>query len=804
MKTLVRRSALLTALLVIAAICTAPRAVAANLGIVHGTVHEDDGKPVPNAKVSLFSRGERAIDEHLTGADGHFEFEQIPFGQYRLEVLAPDGRRDTRLVRVASGEVLTLEISLPALFGEEIVVTPPTPTAPAPPKTTSSSSHLDREEIRALPRGDSNTVNELLATQPGFVYDALGNLFARGNHANIQYQIDGVPLPDSVSGLFGGFLSPKFIENMELITGGLNAEYGERLATVVNLNSRRPTESGEGEAELTYGSFQTVSPSLLYGRQFGSLSLFGGASFRRTDRALDPPAISPILHDRGDEERAFLRLNYDVGDRDHFSSLTNFSRNFYQIPIDPTLKPFDPAQPNGGRTPDGFGNPPPPFFPADTNSTETEWDFFQLLSYRHDFINKSSIRISGSYRHTYAFLFGDAIHALGPTQDACTTDETGMTSCAMASDVRRRSDNVGFNAEYLLRIDENNVLKFGGRVTQLFGTTDFTSYTRSDSLRGVDPSQTVAGTDRARATTGGVFAQDSVTLGKLTINAGLRFDFQTVLFVNSPERTTATGIGPRIGVAYAFTENVVAHAFGGLLWMPPPVLDTPAAARILGVIPPGQAVQYDLRPEKDRYAEVGINARVIPQLALKLTVWGKLSTDQLDDIGIGNTNLLSPYNFRDGRAGGIEAGATAVVRRWLSAFGNVSFGTAQGRGIASAKYLFSPEDVANNSWQLLDHTQIWTANGGISVHDGPTQVSLLANYGSGLRTGPRNNQHVPDHVRVDVTLAHRFISVPGTPTLAFDIINLFDAHYPYRIANGFNASHWAPERSAYVRLTTNF
>src|SRR5260370_37285162 len=188
-----------------------------------------------------------------------------------------------------------------------------------------------------------------------------------------------------------------------------------------------------------------------------------------------------------------------------------------------------------------------------------------------------------------------------------------MTSCARASEVRRWSDNVGFNAESLPLIDENNVLKVGGRVPQLFGPTDFPSYTRSDSLRGVDPSQTVAGTDRARATTGGVFAQDSVTLGKLTINAGLRFDFQTVLFVNSPERTTATGIGPRIGVAYAFTENVVAHAFGGLLWMPPPVLDTPAAARIFVVIPPGQGVQDGLRPVKSRYAEVGIKARVIPR-----------------------------------------------------------------------------------------------------------------------------------------------------------------------------------------------
>ena len=782
----------------------ASRVPAANLGIIHGTVTDADRTPLSEVKVSLLARGDRLVDEHLTDAAGHFDFEQIPFGEYRLEVAAPDGRRAARLVRVASGEILTVEVALPPALGEEIVVTAPPRKAPPPPKTSSSASHVDREDINNLPRGDTASVNELLATQPGFVYDALGNLFARGNHANIQYQIDGVPLPESVSGLFGGFLAAKGIENMEVITGGLNAEYGERLASVVNLNTRRPSEEGEGEAEITYGAFQTVQPSLFYGRQFGSLGFIAGGSFKRTDRALDPQAISPILHDNGDEERAFLRLTYDPNDRDHVSSLTNFSRNFYQIPIDPTLQPFDPSQPNGGRVPDQYGNPPAQYFPADTDSTETEWDFFQLVSYRHDFVNKSSLRISASYRHSYGFLFGDAEHALGPTQDPCTVDDAGNVTCVMTSDVRRQADSIGLDAEYLFRFGENNNLKLGGRITELIGVTDFTSYTRSDELMGVDPTQTVSGTDHAHATTGGVFAQDTATIGKLTVNGGIRFDFQHVSFVNAPEQATATGFGPRIGVGYAFTEDIVAHAFFGLLWMPPPVLNTPAAARILGVIPPDQTFPYDLRPEKDRYAEIGINARVLPQLSLKLTAWGKLATDQLDDIGVGSTNLLSPYNFRDGRAGGIEAGANAVLGRWLSAFGNVSFGTAQGRGIATATYLFPPEALANNDWQLLDHAQIWTANGGITVHDAHSQASLFANYGSGLRTGPQNNQHVPGHVRVDATLAHHFEGAPGKPTLSFDIINLFDAHYPYRIANGFNGSHWAPERSAYVRLTTNF
>src|SRR5207302_7816341 len=136
---------------------------------------------------------------------------------------------------------------------------------------------------------------------------------------------------------------------------------------------------------------------------------------------------------------------------------------------------------------------------------------------------------------------------------------------------------------------------------------------------------------------------------------------------------------------------------------PPPVLDSPAAARILGLLQPGQAVNYDLLPEKDRYAEVGIESRVVPELTLKLTAWGRLADDQLDDVGVGSTNLVSPYNFRDGRAAGVEGGAVLALGSHFTAFGNASLERAEGRGIETAQYLFSPDDLANNNWRTLDH-----------------------------------------------------------------------------------------------------
>jgi len=775
----------------------------ANLGLIEGTVREYSGEPIVAGKVKLLARGDREVDEHATDAQGHFEFGQVPFGEYRLVASAPDGRNQSQAVRVAGGEVVRVEVFLPVEMGE-VVVAVPQPKAPEPAKTSSSVSTLEREDIQDLPGGETNSVNQVLGTQPGFVYDAFGNLYARGNHANIQYEIDGVPLPDSVSGLFGQFLSPTFIENMEILTGGLGAEYGDRLAAVVNLNSRRPSERGEGQLDASYGSFQTFTATGLAGKSTGKLSLLGGGSYKGTSRALDPQAISPIIHDAGDEERGFARADYDFSDRDHLSLLVNFAHNFYEIPVDPTLHPCIGTPAEGcGRSPDRFGNPPPQFFPFDTRASENERDLLTLASYRHDFSTRALVKAAAYYRYSYGSLFGDAPDALGPSQDPCT-DPTDPTTCVSTSDVKRRADHAGATAEYLLRIGNNHVLRIGGKIDQLVGRDDFTSYTRSDALEGPDPSLTTSGADKSRATSGGAYVTDRATFGKLVVNAGLRFDFQKVSFAGTPDQATQSGLGPRLGAAYSFTDSTVGHAFIGLMWMPPPVLDTPAAARILGVVPADQPIVYDLKPEQDRYAEIGIESRVIPELTLKLTAWGKLSTDQLDDVEVGSTNLVSPYNFKRGRAGGLEAGATAVATRWLTAFANVALEKAEGQGIASAKYLFGPDDLANNSWQTLDHVQTWTANAGATAREGGGLLSATTQYGSGLRTGPTNNEHVPGHFTVDLTAGYQFLKTPGKPLIALDIVNLFDARYAYRIANGFNGSHWAPQRSAYLRAGAQF
>src|SRR5678815_5700668 len=744
-----RRGAVLTALVALA--WSAP-ALAANLGIVHGSVHDENGKPIPGAQVKLL-RGNQQLDLHPTDATGHFEFEQVPFGKYRLTFSAPDGRMDDREVLIASGDVLELDVTLPTLE-ETVTVVAPKREAPRPTTTTGSATQVQREDIESRPRGDSASVNEILATQPGFVFDALGQIYVRGNHANVQYQLDGVPLPDTVSGLFGQFLSARLLENLEVITGGLPPEYGQRLSAVVNLNSRRPAPEGEGRLDLLYGSFDTVSPGGFWGQKLGSVTYLVGGSLNWTDRGLDPPNPTTYLNDKAQQGRVFAKVDVDLNDRDHLSTFLSYSHDRFQIPVDPTLIP-------GNTQEDQFGNPPPPYFPPDTQQTETENDLFGILSYRHDFDATRSLRIAGYVRHSAAKFFGDPQHALGSTQTCLGNTQD---SCPGVSNVNRRADHVGLVTDYLQRLGDQHTLKFGLSLDQLWGNTAYDAYERV-LIPPPDFQRTGQGADQPTATTGCAYAQERFTAGMLTLTRGLRLDFQSASPGAGSGRFTDVGVSPRLGVAWAFTPNVVAHGFFGLLWIPPSVTDAAAGARLRGSLQAGEPIPPDqrVRPEKDRYAEVGVKARVIPPLTLGLTLWGRLSTDQLDETEIGNTGITTPYNFSEGRAGGIEATVDWVITQRLTAFGNASYGVAQGKGISSARYLFDAEDLNNTDWQTLDHAQTWTANAGANYRDGPTLVTVQLAYGSGLRTGADNQSHVPGWVRVDLTLAHDFLDLPLKP-----------------------------------------
>ena len=83
----------------------------------------------------------------------------------------------------------------------------------------------DRLESQA--EGENAPFNQTMLRFPGVAQDSFGQLHVRGEHANLQYRIDDVLLPESIPG-FGQVLETRFADNISLITGALPAQFGFR------------------------------------------------------------------------------------------------------------------------------------------------------------------------------------------------------------------------------------------------------------------------------------------------------------------------------------------------------------------------------------------------------------------------------------------------------------------------------------------------------------------------------------------------------------------------------------------------
>lgn len=669
--------------------------------------------------------------------------------------------------------------------------------AAASGQTGSSVAVVSREEIQKLPGGDSQGLTQIALTQPGFAPDSYGPdgvLHVRGAEAGVVYVVDGVVLPGGLTGQFGDVLPARIVQNMRLYTGGMPVEYGPNGGGVVSVATRRAGAETEGEAQLVYGTYQRLEPSAWLSTSWGKADVFVQGRYLDTQRGLDPPAASPILHDALKAGDAFTRVDYRPGDHDRFELIARYSQQDFQIPIDPTLLPLSAGPPGAVRGPDAYGNAPPVFVPYDANPTESERDLLATVAYTHSFA-EGTLQIAPFARWSYGDLDCDPAGSLGPTADPGST----------CSRVTRRLLHEGENATYAWSVGDRQRWKAGAVLDDAQSVVDYTQYTRDDASPsgGPDPSLSLAGRDSTNILLAGAFVQDEITLGRLKIMPGLRADVLDAAFVGTGEpNLVLAGPSARLGASYALSDRLTLHAFAGSLWQPPSAVDAAVAARVLVPSLAGKPVPVDVKAETDEYGEVGLAYRTPGRLDVSLTGYGKLAQDMIDVLTVGSTNLFEDYNYVRGRAVGAELAVHATAGACLDGLGNASWNIAQGQGVDSARYLFSPELLAYQGWQILDHVQMWTANAGVDLHDASqaTHASVLVQYGSGLRTGADNNQTVPGHVVWNLTLRHRF-DFAAHAELALDVFNVFDTVYAIRIANGLVGSAYGGLRQVDVRLT---
>jgi len=774
-------------------------------GSISGTLTDPQGVALSNAVVKLLNTQGGLVKETTTSTTGEFQFFPVVFGDYDLAVESPDFAPYHATVHVASGGNSQADIHLQTKeAGKEMVLEVKAKKHLIQNSASVSSTEITHEQIKNLPQGDEISLPKLMtSTMPGAVQGPFGQVFFRGNHANIQYQIDGIQLPDSPSNTFGQAFSPRNIDHMEVITGGIPSEYGERLAAVVNVVTKTGPEKPGGEAELNYGSYNTFSPHLMYGGSTpsGNVHYFLSGNYNRTDRGLDTPQPASesdqkqggkdAVHDQAYGNNEFAKIDWLMNNDDKLSFVFFNAENHYQIPNYPQSFKVTDAFFQPGFS-DQFGNggnasaPTFNFVPYNTDDWQSEANAYMQVILKHTFNERSFLQLAPYYKYSYIKVQND------PTNDLATsaTGATPVTGSSPSSFYENRHvNNVGLKGDYTLRVNEQHLVKAGLQVQR----------SRSEGLISVQTDLATAPTTDGSPDTGyfeSVYLQDDYTIAKpLILNVGVRFDATQFMFAGL--HPTDSQVQPRIGLNYLLTDTTKLHVFYGRLFQPAPVENLRDTFINSGA---GQLAPYDIKAEKDDYYEAGVAQQIADQHVVNLNVYYKNATDMLDDAQLLNTSIAQPYNFAKGYAYGAELSLHGQINNDWSEFANYTYEIAKGKGISGG--IFTGVQPSS-TYQYLDHVQVHTANGGVTYSKNHFWWTTEGLFGSGLRTGPDNSKSLPSHFTMDTTVGYEFHGDEWFEKfkLSADWLNVLDNVYPISVANGFNGSHYAAGTQVFVRLS---
>jgi hypothetical protein len=307
---------------------------AGNSTTVAGTVLDPSGAAVAHATVEVRNPVSQFDRTTTTDSSGKFTIPNVPFNPYHLTVTATGFSPHVEDIDVRSAVPIDLHVDLEIKGGSENI-TVEASAEDLLENDPTFHTDVDRNLFDKLPlESQSSSLSSLvtLAT-PGIAADSNGLFHGLGDHAENSFSVDGQPITDQQSKVFSNQLPLDAVQSMEVISGAPPAEYGDKTSVVIVANTRsgQGVTTPHGSVTASYGSFGTsnVTANLAYGgKNWGN---FISASGLNTGRFLDPPEFT-VLHDKGNEENFFDRVDFQATTNDSLHLNFGYSRSWFQTP----------------------------------------------------------------------------------------------------------------------------------------------------------------------------------------------------------------------------------------------------------------------------------------------------------------------------------------------------------------------------------------------------------------------------------------------------------------------------------------
>jgi hypothetical protein len=305
-----------------------------NSGSIEGVIKDPSGSSVAGATVEISYPISGFHREAITDTDGNFRFTNVPFNPYHMVVSASGFNSFTQDVEVRSTVPMTVQVSL-KLGTASTSVTVEANGGDLVENNSTFHTDVDQGIIDRLPlESSSSSVTSLVTlVSPGVAADSNGNMHGLGDHAQNSFSVDGQPITDQTSKVFSNQIPADAIQSLEVISGAPPAEFGDKTSLVIKVTTKSGlgVNTPTGSVTSSYGSFGTanVGFDLAYGNnKWGNFIAANGLT---SGRFLDPPEFTPI-HDKGNEENVFDRVDYQISQADTVHGNFQYTRSWFQTP----------------------------------------------------------------------------------------------------------------------------------------------------------------------------------------------------------------------------------------------------------------------------------------------------------------------------------------------------------------------------------------------------------------------------------------------------------------------------------------
>jgi len=661
------------------------------------------------------------------------------------------------------------------------------------PKIGTTVYSIDSHMVDMLGQGDNTPFNEVLLRLPGVAQDskASGSLHVRDDHANVQYRINGVQLPESITG-FGQSIDTRLVDQVDFMTGALPAQFGLRTAGIVDIQTKEGNKPG-GRIGVLGGSRGYLEPSAEFFGSQGSFNYYLSGSYLQNKMGIENPLpSSSALHDKTRQTKSFGNLSWYMDDNTRVGLMFGTYIGHFQIPDNPGQAPgFSLA----GVSDATSGTTTLPS--ADLDERQREINRFVVLSLQRS-VGDWNFQVSAFNQYSKLQFSPDPIGDLV---------FNGVSSNSLRSN---RGNGLQFDAGY--KLNPAHTLRAGLAYTRQETHSDNTVTVFPTDDNGAQIGNTPFTVIDNTAKTGrlsSVYLQDEWHITTpLTVNYGIRFD-KVNAFIQEKQWS------PRLNLAYKVSDGTATHAGYSRYFTPPPQelaaqssIDLYAHTSNAPEIP----VSDNVRAERTHYYDVGISHQVNSKLTVTADAYYKEIRNLLDEGQFGQALILSPFNYEQGKAKGLELSAIYAEKDW-GGYLNVTTQKAQGRHIISGQALFGQDelDYIANHYIYVDHDQKLTLSGGAHYHFGKSQVSADFLYGSGLRMtpdgAPPNSGALPSYMTVNTAFTHIWDqSSVGKLEGRIALVNLFDKSYLLRDGSGVGvgAPQYGLRRTLYVGLSAAF